>query len=56
MNRRPAFHAQPARQSWPRLADDDDAAPLEPWALDEVDSDFAALSAPLEAQHDAAFE
>ncbi|MBE7427510.1 MAG: hypothetical protein IT503_04775 [Burkholderiaceae bacterium] len=54
MKHRPASDAQP--ETWPACDDEEDSAPFEPWALDEVDSDFAAPPAHLQAHHDAAFE
>lgn len=55
-HQRLASTARPAREPWPVFDDDEEQAPFEEWALDEVDSDFAAPPAHLQAHHDAAFE
>ncbi|MCG3188779.1 MAG: hypothetical protein LKCHEGNO_00965 [Burkholderiaceae bacterium] len=56
MDHRLASRAQPARQPWPAFDDDEESSGLEPWALDEVDGDFATSSIHLHHDRDAALE
>lgn len=53
MKHRPASDAQP--ETWPACDDEEDSAPFEPWALDEVDSDFVPSAHELRA-FDASFD
>jgi len=56
MNNRLASRARPPRQPWPAIDDDDDQAPIEEWALDEVDSEFALPSGFGQRALDASFD
>jgi hypothetical protein len=56
MNHRLASTARPAREPWPAFDDDEDQAPFEEWALDEVDSEFALPSAHELRAFDASFD
>lgn len=51
-----ASTARPAREPWPLFDDDEEQAPFEEWALDEVDSDFALLSSHELRVFDASFD
>jgi hypothetical protein len=51
-----ASTARPAREPWPVFDDDEEQAPFEEWALDEVDSDFALLSSHELRVFDASFD
>ena len=54
-HQRLASTARPAREPWPLFDDDEEQAPFEEWALDEVDSDFVPSAHELRA-FDASFD
>jgi hypothetical protein len=56
MSHRLASSARPAREPWPVFDDDEDQAPFEEWALDEVDSDLALPSGHEPRTFDASFD